>query len=157
MRDLKQLSKDPNAAERARRAERKADEKAGLLVVENKAPAPADRGGGAGPGFKKGGFKSSFASITGPSRQKPVKNVLGDDEDETTENNTRDESAAVPEEKKVPKDPQTTSKDGQSEENTDTDEEELISASQADGGYYDPFNPTGCSSSCPGRASAAAR
>ncbi|CAG8077635.1 unnamed protein product [Penicillium olsonii] len=84
LQDLKQLSRDPNAAEKARRAERKADAEAGLKVIEtpgdNAAPTSTST---AGAGFKKGGFKSSFAAVKGSAAPAaPVrKNVLGDDDD----------------------------------------------------------------------------
>lgn len=85
LQDLKQLSRDPNAAEKARRAERKADAEAGLKVIETPSGIAATTstttsGGG---GFKKGGFKSSFAAVKGSAPPTaPVKrNVLGDDDE----------------------------------------------------------------------------
>ncbi|KAI5305057.1 hypothetical protein KEM56_005402 [Ascosphaera pollenicola] len=152
LRDLKQLSKDPNAAERARRAERKADEKAGLLVVENN-PAPASTGGSGG--FKKGGFKSSFASVTGLSQPKAFKNVLGDDKAEHAAGAVPADSAVAPRggSRGLP----TSGQRERSEDNTDTDEEELASELRTEGGYYDPFKPTACPKPCPGSALAVSR
>lgn len=68
LRDMKAMSRDPNAAERARRAEAKAD---GLVSIKIAAkdgaagPSGGSSGGGSGgfkkAGFKKVGFKSAFA------------------------------------------------------------------------------------------------
>jgi hypothetical protein len=61
---MKMMQKDPNAAEKARRAERKADEKSGLITIK-----PLKIEGAASKGsFKKGGFKSAF----GPPSDAPV-------------------------------------------------------------------------------------
>ncbi|QSS66905.1 hypothetical protein I7I51_03117 [Histoplasma capsulatum] len=60
LRDLKQLSRDPQAAERARREERRRDEEAGIVRVEVGGGTAKVGGGG---GFKKGGFKSSFTAV----------------------------------------------------------------------------------------------
>ena len=56
---MKQMQRDPLASTKARKAERKAEEKSGLITIkpvklEGQPPA------GAGGGFKKGGFKSAF-------------------------------------------------------------------------------------------------
>ena len=51
------MQRDPSASDRARKAERKADEKSGLITMK-----PIKIGGAAKPGggFKKGGFRSAF-------------------------------------------------------------------------------------------------
>ena len=56
------MQKDPLAATKARKAERKADEKSGLISIK---PVKIDLGSGTSAsttGFKKGGFKSAFGS-----------------------------------------------------------------------------------------------
>ena len=57
LKEMKQMQRDPNAANKARKAERKADEKSGLITIK-----PMRLGGtaGSGGGFKKGGFKNAF-------------------------------------------------------------------------------------------------
>ncbi|KAJ5692044.1 hypothetical protein N7462_001467 [Penicillium macrosclerotiorum] len=146
LQDLKQLSRDPNAAVKARRAERKADAEAGLKVLDAPAGGLATTGGnksGSGGGFKKGGFKSSFATVKGPAA--PVKkNVLGDDDDDENEGST----AA-----KDPPSSTSLSKPGRDEatrDNVDSDTEEEDARNREGGGYYDPHRPTGCFAGCAG-------
>lgn len=66
---MKQMQRDPLASSKARKAERKADEKSGLITIkpvklESQPPSSMKASGstaaGSG-GFKKGGFKSAFA------------------------------------------------------------------------------------------------
>lgn len=52
------MQRDPNASDKARRAERKADEKSGLITIK---PVKLESND-AKPGFKKGGFKSAFSA-----------------------------------------------------------------------------------------------
>ena len=102
-------------------------------------------GGGGGGGFKKGGFKSSFASIKGPTA--PVKkNVLGDEEDEEMSGNTESVDARAT----VKPATETETQTGGAE--SDTDEEYADSP----GGYYNPRYPTGCFAGCPGARSVVA-
>lgn len=56
---MKQMQRDPLAANKARKAERKADEKSGLITIK---PVKLDMASstGTGGGFKKGGFKNAF-------------------------------------------------------------------------------------------------
>ncbi|PYH44646.1 putative C2H2 finger domain protein [Aspergillus saccharolyticus JOP 1030-1] len=151
LQDLKQLSRDPNAAEKARRAERKADAEAGLRVLDtHKSKFPTigtgtgnNLGSGAGGGFKKGGFKSSFTAVKGPVA--PVaptkKNVLGGDDDDHDDSNIsecavssnrfRNRSAIGPDFQ-------------QKQEESDTECE------VADVEYYSPRHPTGCHNACTG-------
>ncbi|KAJ5219763.1 hypothetical protein N7468_008967 [Penicillium chermesinum] len=81
LQDLKELSRDPNAAEKARRAERKADEQNGLTVIDTPNADTSNTLNKGKGGFKKGGFKSSFAAVKGPTAP-AKKNVLGDDDDD---------------------------------------------------------------------------
>lgn len=141
LQDLKQLSRDPNAAEKARRAERRADAEAGLRVIDAPSSGATSGGGGqsGGGGFKKGGFKSSFASVKGPAA--PVKkNVLGDDDDDDEARTPKDQTGAappIPSEQEVP-------------DNAESDTDEEYTRDKAGGGYYDPRRPTDCFGGCAG-------
>lgn len=67
---MKQMSRDPLAAAKARKAERRADEKSGGITIK---PVSLPSAEAAKPtGFKKGGFKNAFGSAD-------------DDEEETDE------------------------------------------------------------------------
>lgn len=144
---MKQLSRDPNAAEKARRAEKKADAEAGLRVLDTGKLGPASSIGssGGGGGFKKGGFKSSFTTVKGPiAPGAPTKkNVLGDDDD------GRDDTSATKEASdtahlKSGDSPSTLQEQGES----DTDEEYMTDT--VGGRYYDPRRPTDCFTECIG-------
>ncbi|KAI5291990.1 hypothetical protein KEM52_006704 [Ascosphaera acerosa] len=144
LRDLKQLSKDPTAAERARRAERRADEKAGLIVVESKAQAATGSSASASAsslttgkvsvGFKKGGFKSSFASVAGPQQvqvqvQAQPEPAQPQPVAESSRASASSESARA-------------QRAGDVADNWETDEDELESDCANEGGYYNPDKPT---------------
>ncbi|KAI9751947.1 MAG: hypothetical protein M1815_000830 [Lichina confinis] len=66
---MKQMQRDPLASSKARKAERKADEKSGLITIKplklESSSSTATAGGGGG--FKKAGFKSAFASVAAGS------------------------------------------------------------------------------------------
>ncbi|KAL6232047.1 hypothetical protein BDW75DRAFT_243353 [Aspergillus navahoensis] len=145
LQDLKQLSRDPNAAEKARRAEKKADAEAGLRVLDTAKTGPASGTGSSG-GFKKGGFKSSFTTVKGPAAPAAPtkKNVLGEDDegDNVPDAAVGSDSARA----KSGKAPRIIQEQGES----DTDEEYVTDA--ASGGYYDPRKPTNCFPGCVGRA-----
>ncbi|KAJ5235856.1 hypothetical protein N7489_005947 [Penicillium chrysogenum] len=131
LQDLKQLTRDPNAVEKNRRAERKADAQAGLKVIET----PVDNvSSGGSSGFKKGGFKSSFAAVKGTvAPAAPVKkNVLGDDDEDNGPKPQADDPSQVRRAKK--------GEYGDME--SDTDEE------YGQEGYYDPRQPTDCFAGC---------
>ncbi|PLB39742.1 putative C2H2 finger domain protein [Aspergillus candidus] len=150
LQELKQLSRDPNAAEKARRAEKKADAEAGLRVIDTTksgvatgaAARPAPSGGGSGGGFKKGGFKSSFTTVKAPvPPSAPTrKNVLGEDDDDSP---AADE-VVVPARNSPVRDVKTR----QDTEESDTDEE--YANDTMGGGYYNPRHPTGCFANCGG-------
>ncbi|KAL9109800.1 MAG: hypothetical protein Q9187_008125 [Circinaria calcarea] len=59
LKEMKQMQRDPLASTKARKAERKADEKSGLITIK---PVKLDSQSvpAAGSGFKKGGFKNAF-------------------------------------------------------------------------------------------------
>ncbi|KAJ9664945.1 hypothetical protein H2201_004997 [Coniosporium apollinis] len=59
LKDMKHMQRDPNAADKARRAERKADEKSGLITIK---PLKLESVTAAKGGFKKGGFKNAFGA-----------------------------------------------------------------------------------------------
>ncbi|KAJ5550731.1 Zinc finger C2H2 [Penicillium sp. DV-2018c] len=133
--DLKQLSRDPNAAEKNRRAERKANADAGLKTIEVAAESAAPSAGKSG--FKKGGFKSSFAAVKAPGAAKvPVKgkNVLGDDEDDID-----------------PTPPPETAPDVSKTRKSEGDVESDTDGEYGTEGYYDPRQPTDCFPECAAR------
>ncbi len=62
LKDMRQLTRDPLASEKARKAEAKANAGSGLISIKI-----GGEGSSAGkkPGFKKAGFKSAFAPADG--------------------------------------------------------------------------------------------
>jgi len=64
LKDMRQLTRDPLASEKARKAEAKANAGSGLISIKI-----GGEGSGVGkkPGFKKAGFKSAFAPAEGDS------------------------------------------------------------------------------------------
>jgi hypothetical protein len=73
------MQRDPNASDKARRAERKAEEKSGLISIK---PMKIESAG-TKSGFKKGGFKNAFtpaASDETPKKKPGFKKAFGDDE-----------------------------------------------------------------------------
>ncbi|GFF50072.1 C2H2 finger domain protein, putative, partial [Aspergillus udagawae] len=148
LQDLKQLSRDPNAAEKARRAEKKADAEAGLRVIGT---TPASGAGGAigtsgGGGFKKGGFKSSFTTVKGPvsTTVSTRKNVLGDDDDDDA-----DQAVGAGESSELVRNRPRQDTDTQ-HENAESDTDEEYTNDDTGASYYDPRKPTDCSLRCPG-------
>lgn len=59
LKEMKQMQRDPLASTKARKAERKADEKSGLITIK---PVKLDVQSvpAAGSGFRKGGFRNAF-------------------------------------------------------------------------------------------------
>ncbi|MCJ1308800.1 hypothetical protein MMC25_002455 [Agyrium rufum] len=121
LKEMKQMQRDPNAVSKARKAERKADEKSGLITIK---PVKLDSTSGSGGGFKKGGFKNAFG---------------GGGSDETTTKTT--EKAGF---KRVPGldvlETAKTSSLPAAESDSDGDFEQ-----------YDPRRPTDCFDGCEGR------
>ena len=67
LKDMRQLSRDPLASTKARKAEAKANSQSGLISIKLGGDSGTS-GGGAGfkkAGFKKAGFKSAFAPADG--------------------------------------------------------------------------------------------
>ena len=58
---MKQMSRDPLAAAKARKAERRADEKSGGITIKPVSLPSSDNK--ASTGFKKGGFKNAFGTV----------------------------------------------------------------------------------------------
>ena len=89
LKDMRQLSRDPLASTKARKAEAKANSQSGLISIkiggDASGAASAANGGG---GFKKGGFKKAgFKSAFAPADGEPAK------EDSKPEGNTKPESS----------------------------------------------------------------
>jgi hypothetical protein len=63
LKDMRQLSRDPLASTKARKAEAKANSQSGLISIKLGGDAGTSSGGGGfkKAGFKKAGFKSAFA------------------------------------------------------------------------------------------------
>lgn len=91
---MRQLSRDPMAGEKARKAEMKANEGAGLISIKlgGSGSGGGDTEGSGGfkkGGFKKAGFKSAFGPAEGEASQRrenvkdvPASLVESDTEDE---------------------------------------------------------------------------
>ncbi|KAJ5241880.1 Zinc finger C2H2 [Penicillium citrinum] len=120
LQDLKQLSRDPNAAEKARRAERKADAEAGLRLAVGEEVRGRD--------LRRGVLRVHSLLLRGGGPVK--KNVLGDDDEGEVEEQKKDKGK----ESQKQTQPQQRGLDVESE----TDEED----------YYDPRRPTGCAVGC---------
>ena len=69
LKDMRQLTRDPMASSKARKAEAKANSQSGLISIKiGGEGAPGAGGGGGGfkkAGFKKAGFKSAFTPADG--------------------------------------------------------------------------------------------
>lgn len=73
LKDMRQLTRDPLASSKARKAEAKANSSAGLISIKLGGDSGAS-GGVKKAGFKKSGFKSAFAPVdanTATDEQKP--------------------------------------------------------------------------------------
>ena len=119
---MKQMQRDPLASTKARKAERKADEKSGLITIK---PVKLDMAStaGSGTGFKKGGFKNAFGA------------------DEIKKEDV--ETSGVRRE---------FLKTGQSENHGTRKGQELVeSDTDDDYEHYDPRKPTDCFEECAGR------
>lgn len=64
LKDMRQLTRDPMASEKARKAEAKANAGSGLISIKIGGDGSS---AGKKPGFKKAGFKSAFAPTEGES------------------------------------------------------------------------------------------
>jgi hypothetical protein len=71
LKDMRQLTRDPMASTKARKAEAKANSQSGLISIKIGGESGTSGGGGAGfkkAGFKKAGFKSAFAPADGDTK-----------------------------------------------------------------------------------------
>ena len=75
LKDMRQLSRDPLASTKARKAEAKANSQSGLISIKlgGDSGASAGTGGFKNAGFKKAGFKSAFAPADGEVVKEEVK------------------------------------------------------------------------------------
>lgn len=122
---MKQMQRDPLASTKARKAERKADEKSGLITIK---PVKLDvQPASVSTGFKKGGFKNAFGGDSVSKRE------------EDGEGGERGGKGF----KKVL---------GKAEENATLEMGDVESDTEDEGyEYYDPSRPTDCYEACPGR------
>ncbi|CAL3971077.1 hypothetical protein PZA11_007436 [Diplocarpon coronariae] len=68
LKDMRQLTRDPLASSKARKAEAKANSQSGLISIKLGESGGASAGAGfKKAGFKKAGFKSAFAPVDGES------------------------------------------------------------------------------------------
>jgi hypothetical protein len=67
LKEMKQLTRDPMASSKARKAEAKANSQSGLISIKLGGDSAPSAGGGGfkKSGFKKAGFKSAFAPVDG--------------------------------------------------------------------------------------------
>ena len=122
------MQRDPLASSKARKAERKADEKSGLITIK---PVKLDLASsiGAGSGFKKGGFKNAFGA-----------DEVKKEEEEEMETSGISAGAGL---KKV----------GGGDDRDVMVRQELVESDTDDEyEYYDPRRPTDCFEGCPGRS-----
>ena len=119
---MKQMSRDPLAAVKARKAERRADEKAGGITIKPVSLPSADATTKP-TGFKRGGFKNAFGSA--------------DDHDDDGEMDEKKKQATNLQPPKV--------------EGWKVAGEPVEVESDGEWGDYDPRRPTGCWEGCPGR------
>ncbi|MCJ1459731.1 hypothetical protein MMC28_010110 [Mycoblastus sanguinarius] len=68
------MSRDPNAAAKARKAERRAEEKNGGVITIKPVSIPSSDTKPAATGFKKGGFKNAFGSADDEDEEKKETN-----------------------------------------------------------------------------------
>ncbi|KKZ66541.1 hypothetical protein EMCG_07735 [[Emmonsia] crescens] len=151
LRDLKQLSRDPQAAERARREEKRRDEEAGIVKVEVeregevKGGSGSGSGGGGAGGFKKGGFKSSFTAV---GAGKVKRNPLGEEEEEEVGGGTEMKNKGSATTATTTTGESLVRRRSAADAGADADAES--ETEDEDGGYYDPRKPTGCVTGCAG-------
>lgn len=70
LKDMRQLTRDPMASEKARKAEAKANSGAGLISIKLGGDGSSTGGGGFKKGgFKKSGFKSAFVPVDAPKAE----------------------------------------------------------------------------------------
>ncbi|KAH0543694.1 hypothetical protein FGG08_002010 [Glutinoglossum americanum] len=113
LKEMKKMQRDPLASTKARKAERRADEKSGLITIKpvklDTQPTPSSSAAAGGGGFRKGGFKSAFGEakaegddglLKGAAAPNFKKAFVGDDGEkavkgEDEESDTEDEGYEV--------------------------------------------------------------
>ncbi|KAH7390268.1 hypothetical protein BKA64DRAFT_119277 [Cadophora sp. MPI-SDFR-AT-0126] len=84
LKDMRQLTRDPLASSKARKAEAKANSQSGLISIKL-GDSGSSGGGGGGfkkAGFKKAGFKSAFAPIDGEVVKEEEKAEIKEERDD---------------------------------------------------------------------------
>lgn len=81
LKDMRQLTRDPMASSKARKAEAKANSQSGLISIKLGGEGGPGSGASGGGGFKKGGFKksgfkSAFAPVDGEGADAVVKDEV---------------------------------------------------------------------------------
>ncbi|ESZ89607.1 hypothetical protein SBOR_10005 [Sclerotinia borealis F-4128] len=81
LKDMRQLTRDPMASTKARKAEAKANSQSGLISIKLGGEASLGAGATGGGsskkgGFKKSGFKSAFAPGSGEGTDAPIKDEI---------------------------------------------------------------------------------
>ncbi|MCJ1365351.1 hypothetical protein MMC16_004472, partial [Acarospora aff. strigata] len=132
LKEMKQMTRDPLASSKARRAERKADEKSGLITIKpvgstSTSTAVNTTTTTTTTGFRKGGFRSAFGGGGGEK---------GEGEGEAGEVGVRE---GLPKVLKMVDEVGKDEGEGESDGEDEGDE------------YYDPERPTGCFVGCAGR------
>lgn len=130
---MKQMQRDPLASQKARKAERRADEKSGLITIKPvklEGQAATGTAAAATTGFKKGGFRNAF----GEGRKEGGGTGAGASGDGGKEVGGGGGDKVV----------------GMGKEGAETGD---AKSDTEDEGYeyYDPRRPTGCWEGCPGR------
>jgi hypothetical protein len=79
LKDMRQLTRDPMASTKARKAEAKANSQSGLISIKIGGDSGTTTGGGGfkKTGFKKAGFKSAFAPVDGEAPMREEKPEAG--------------------------------------------------------------------------------
>jgi len=126
------MQRDPLASLKARKAERKADERSGLITIKpvKLDSQPTTTAGGGGGGFRKGAFKSAFEGV---GRGDGV--GVGEGENVVVGGGSGKVGAG---------------EEGVEWDTADGEVGESESEDEGDG-FYDPRRPTGCFEGCPGR------
>lgn len=96
LKEMRQLTRDPMASEKARKAEAKANSGAGLISIKLGGDGGSNSGGISKKGFKKSGFKSAFVPVNdevvkemavdskkGPEKEMKLKSIDVDLESDT--------------------------------------------------------------------------
>jgi len=122
---MKAMTKDPQAASKARRAEQREASSAGI-TIKPISLSGSSKAGGAGGGFKKGGFRNAFAAVDDDGSKEEPPSDKGDKEMGGAAGGGMQGAVKA---------------GGLSREEGEED---------GDWGDYDPRRPTGCGAGCPG-------